>query len=269
MVGHSNGIETPPLRTPSLELREIQSDPEFYSLRNEWQTLYESCPWATPFQLFLAQILGAQRRWRRCHLQELRPESPIAARYGNLLSPLSICPQLRLPSAPQLYRRTVDPKLRRRISQTQKLLAPFSIERAGTVDVAEYMDALFLLHCKRWAAKDSPGVLDSTDLQSFHHEVARSFAERGALGLYALRHKGKMAAVLYGFRKADRFYAYISGFDVELKRASPGALLICSVIEACILSGIAEFDFLRGTEKYKYAWGAIDNANSQLILTWN
>ena len=46
----------------------------------------------------------------------------------------------------------------------------------------------------------------------------------------------------------------------------PGTLLLGAVIEQAMREGRREIDFLRGAERYKYAWGAVDRMNAERIL---
>ena len=49
-----------------------------------------------------------------------------------------------------------------------------------------------------------------------------------------------------------------AGFDPSQPRLSPGVQIIAHAIEQAIAEGATSFDFLRGGESYKYAWGAVD-----------
>ena len=48
---------------------------------------------------------------------------------------------------------------------------------------------------------------------------------------------------------------YNSGFDPTRARLAPGIVLLAHVIRDAIERGFAIFDFLRGEEPYKYAFG--------------
>ena len=50
---------------------------------------------------------------------------------------------------------------------------------------------------------------------------------------------------------------YNSGFDPEHARLSPGIVLLAHVIRDAIERGVATFDFLRGEEPYKQAFGPV------------
>ena len=48
---------------------------------------------------------------------------------------------------------------------------------------------------------------------------------------------------------------YNSGFDPLHAKLAPGIVLLTHVIRDAINRGVPEFDFLRGEEAYKYAFG--------------
>ncbi|MBE0605380.1 MAG: GNAT family N-acetyltransferase, partial [Deltaproteobacteria bacterium] len=51
---------------------------------------------------------------------------------------------------------------------------------------------------------------------------------------------------------------YNSGYDPERREAQPGLVLIARCIEDALGEGAPEYDFLRGTERYKYDLGGVD-----------
>ena len=91
--------------------------------------------------------------------------------------------------------------------------------------------------------------------------------EAGALQMFALRIAGDVAGVYYGFADRTTAYYYVSGFDPDLERFSVGRLMVAHAIEEAHQSGANAFDFLRGAEDYKYAWGASDRRTRRRVLT--
>jgi CelD/BcsL family acetyltransferase involved in cellulose biosynthesis len=126
--------------------------------------------------------------------------------------------------------------------------------------------ALLELHGARWAARGERGVLDGPGVEAFHREVVRGFLERGWLRLFALRVEGRLAAVHYGFSAKGRAYYYLGGFDPAFHQLSPGSLMVLHAIEEALREGAGEFDFLRGREAYKYAWGGVDRRQYRRVL---
>jgi CelD/BcsL family acetyltransferase involved in cellulose biosynthesis len=66
--------------------------------------------------------------------------------------------------------------------------------------------------------------------------------------------EGAPRAALYGWRLPDRFAFYQAGYDPDWQQRSVGTVLLGHVIARAFAEGLAEFDFLRGTEPYKLVW---------------
>jgi CelD/BcsL family acetyltransferase involved in cellulose biosynthesis len=64
------------------------------------------------------------------------------------------------------------------------------------------------------------------------------------------------AACVMGFADGTGYYLYNSAYDAGLAEASPGVVLLGTMIEKAIEEGMARFDFLKGDETYKFRLGA-------------
>jgi CelD/BcsL family acetyltransferase involved in cellulose biosynthesis len=49
-------------------------------------------------------------------------------------------------------------------------------------------------------------------------------------------------------------YFFQPGFDPEFRKLHVGKVLLARVVERCYEEQLTEFDFLRGTEEYKFDW---------------
>jgi CelD/BcsL family acetyltransferase involved in cellulose biosynthesis len=126
-------------------------------------------------------------------------------------------------------------------------------EHAGAL-----LAGLFELHRARWAARGEPGVLAGAALERFHIDAVAALARGGLVRLIGLALDGTLRAVFYGLVDHGRLLFYLSGFDPQIARLSPGRLLVARAIERARDEGAFELDFLRGREPYKYEWGAVD-----------
>ena len=81
---------------------------------------------------------------------------------------------------------------------------------------------------------------------------------------WSLAAEGQIVGVLYGFWWRDTFAAYQQGWDREFARDALGNVLVLHALEFATEHGARTFDFLRGTEPYKYRFGARDESD----LTW-
>ena len=98
---------------------------------------------------------------------------------------------------------------------------------------------------------------------SFFERIARLFLPQGLLSLDFLEVPGGVGgggparvATTFSFPYAGSFYLYNSAFDATLGTISPGIILVVRLIERSIQQGLSRFDFLRGTERYKFDLGA-------------
>ena len=66
----------------------------------------------------------------------------------------------------------------------------------------------------------------------------------------------RIAAAGFSFHGDDGYYLYNSAFDRGYWEASPGVVLIASLIEFAIEEEQMVFDFLKGDETYKFRLGA-------------
>ena len=219
--------------------------------------------------------LAEQRaRWDVCDFQELRADSPLL----NSLIPWPLqssvfnqegCVVLRLPPTLEAFQASLSKERRRKHRRAWKRLSAIGeiqFETANQQTLPAWMTTLFRLHGARWQERHEPGVLADDRIQQFHREVAAQFLPIGCLRLRALRCRDEIVAVLYGFASHGRAYAYLGGFDPELEHASPGTLLTAHAIEKSILEGLHEYDFLRGAEAHKYAWGARVRPHRRMML---
>jgi CelD/BcsL family acetyltransferase involved in cellulose biosynthesis len=131
----------------------------------------------------------------------------------------------------------------------------FEIERiTDPAQLVPGLDALFELHHKRWAVEGGSDAIDSGAVEAFHRLAGRALAERGWARLYLLHVEGAPRAALYGWRHGDRFVFYQAGYDPEWRQRSVGTVLLGHIVKECFADGLAEYDFLRGSEPYKLKW---------------
>jgi CelD/BcsL family acetyltransferase involved in cellulose biosynthesis len=212
--------------------------------------------------------------WDECHL----PDLPAGGVLHSARGPVGLveerrggapCPVLALPDNAAALATIVPRKTLRDVRQgasRAEAAGGVRIEAADEDTLASMLDDLFRLHEARWRSRGEPGVLADPAVQEFHRDAARALGAEGMLRLYRMRIGNAVAAVYYGFARQSRSYAYLGGFDPDSPRLSPGAQIMRYAIGAAIAEGCAAFDFLRGGESYKYAWGAVDRWN--FARTW-
>ena len=249
---------------------------------------------------------GQLRGWDIADLQQMRPDAPLLRlaicadggvesagaataagteqATGNALRlrksprampaqtvlPIEPCPYVALPADWNTFAGRLGKKMRSNLGYYDRLLQKtFAEARYGMADTGslqEGMTALFDLHQKRWNARWLPGVLGSRRVQAFHRDVAQIFLENGWLRLHLLTVEGTIRAALYCFSYGGRTFYYLGGFAPEMGKYSLGTLLTARAIRTAIEEGCTEFDFLRGSEPYKYRWLPEERMNHRLLL---
>ncbi|HEV7587161.1 MAG TPA: GNAT family N-acetyltransferase [Longimicrobium sp.] len=166
---------------------------------------------------------------------------------------------------------SIPPALLKQLRYDRRRLHRDFASTYETARDAASLDALFAallrLHAARWGARGEPGVLRDPRAAAFHREAAAALLARGMLRLHGLRLNGALAAVWYGFAAHGRVHYYLSGFDPAYGRYGPGRVMVGHALAAAAREGAAEFDFLRGREAYKLAWGAVERPQRRLRLS--
>jgi CelD/BcsL family acetyltransferase involved in cellulose biosynthesis len=225
--------------------------------------------WAEAVGVALLRYLGDSRAYDLVDWPELRPATPLLqmlersgpARAGwtCVWQPQEPCLAIALPPTWEAYVARLG-KLRRNLNYYRHLLerryASVEFRLATQGELPEAMEALFALHEQRWQRRQLPGHFGNPRIQAFHRQVADRFQARGWLRLYLVRVEGRIIGVEYGFRFRDRYASYLGGFDPAWQHYRVGTLLIGAAIRQAIAESCPVFDWLRGPEPHKVAWGA-------------
>lgn len=102
--------------------------------------------------------------------------------------------------------------------------------------------------------------------EDFFRALTRSLDEAGMLRLSVLWDGQVPLASMYQIRFNGVVHLYNSGYDPQFAGLAPGLVLLGFCIKKACLDGDSEYDFLRGTERYKYDLGGIDRPVYR--LTW-
>jgi CelD/BcsL family acetyltransferase involved in cellulose biosynthesis len=170
-----------------------------------------------------------------------------------------VCPVITLPatfdeyleSLPKKQRHEVRRKLRRAeaAGATVKVIGP-------TDDVAVAVDEF--LELLQQSTLDKKDWL-SDGRRAVFHDVASASLANGTLQLMFVKVEARKASALFNFHYRDRIWVYNSGLDpAAFGNLSLGVVVTAKAIEAAIEMGCSTFDFLRGSETYKYRFGAVD-----------
>ena len=161
------------------------------------------------------------------------------------------------------HRRQLN-KRRRQLTEKHAVAFELGTPETVTEDLKEFVD----MHQRRWKSVGQKGLFADWRAVRFQEEVSSSFARRGWLVFAFLRVDGKRVAVNYSFHFRDELSYYLNGVGEagDAVKYSPGLVLHAYCMEEMIRRGVRVYDFLRGTERYKYELGAADVPNWSMIM---
>ena len=185
---------------------------------------------------------------------------------------IEVCPVIPLPATFDAYLETLDSKQRRELSRKLRRAEAADVVTTTVggdaaiddVDIGQEVDRfLDLLQKSTFEKRDWL----NEGRRALFHDVARAAQAAGTLQLMFTAVEDRRAAALFNFDYNDRIWVYNSGLDPAAFAAlSPGLVLTASAIEQAIQLGRREFDFLRGSEEYKYRFGAQDSQIYRLTV---
>lgn len=169
------------------------------------------------------------------------------------------CPYIACNGSYDKYLMTLTQKHRYKVRLFGKRLAAahqVALEVAAEpAQVKAALEEMFRLHAMRWTLKtDDVSGFDDPAVHAFHRLAAERLAAEGAIRIFLLRCDGQAVAACYCLVYAGRMYFFQPGFDPAFRKLHVGKVLLGRVIEHCHQQGLREFDFLRGTEDYKFDW---------------
>ncbi len=171
-------------------------------------------------------------------------------------TPRFVCPQVELSgdwaAVLRQSRRADNFKRRLRQLRARDGFEHRVITRSAETEAA--FERFFKLHEACWIDRGGSDVTGHKLLQSFHRDIVVRLAEAGLLRFDELWVEDQCRASIYGLDDGQRHCYYNSGYDPAWKSASPGLVLLGLSIEDAVRRGIKRYDFLRGTETYKFDW---------------
>lgn len=116
-------------------------------------------------------------------------------------------------------------------------------------------------------SREAKSLFLTSSRETFFRTMAQEMADAGLLKLHFLELEGARVAGALAFDYRGRRLLYNSGFNPRYRSLSVGLLLKALCLKDAIEQGLQYFDFMRGTEPYKYDLGARDRLIYRLTIT--
>jgi CelD/BcsL family acetyltransferase involved in cellulose biosynthesis len=178
-----------------------------------------------------------------------------------------ICPRKEMSATWAETLETLGGDQRRQLQKRCRQLAEvFPVEYETINDplvLADAMSDFIRLHQQRMEETGKEGVFSAFRHEDFHRDVCAELCKQGWLFLSFLKINGRRVAAACSYLFKDRICFHVGGLgDVgDARKHSPGIVLHAYCMQEAIRRGAKSYDFLRGTEEYKYRLGAVDFPN--------
>jgi CelD/BcsL family acetyltransferase involved in cellulose biosynthesis len=172
---------------------------------------------------------------------------------------LQHCPFIPLPGDWEAYLAGIDKKQRHEIRRKMRRAESSDVPvRWYIVQDEASLDAQVEDFFRLMAQDEAKRAFLTETMRTQMHASAKAAFQAGWLQLAFLEVGGEKAAGYFNFDYDNRIWVYNSGIDARFGALSPGWVLLGRLLEWANDHQRTSFDFLRGSEDYKYRFGGID-----------
>lgn len=169
------------------------------------------------------------------------------------------CPQVAIPGSYEGYLQALPGKMRHEIQRKARRLArdagPYEIRLSTEHTLDDDLEKFFAMH----RSSDGPkGRFMHEGMATFFGSFAWMLFSQRWLRIAMLEIEGDAWAGCYAYSFRGVWGVWNSAFDHRRREFAPGMVLMSDCIRLAADEGSHLFDFLRGTEPYKYRFGASD-----------
>ena len=167
------------------------------------------------------------------------------------------CPFINLPDEYGIYLKNLNKSFRKKIrwennsAQKTGIIIKFIINDHSQ-STKTHLNRLYYLHKRRIKQKNQISSFINEDNMKFHDLLLNKYNVKAMFS--DAWYNDECIGSMYGFIDNKTYYYFNSGHSNGINNISVGSLLISNTIMELIKKGIENFDFLRGTERYKYYW---------------
>lgn len=168
-----------------------------------------------------------------------------------------VAPSITLPTSWDTYLESLERTDRKELKRKLRRLdtVNHSVEFSDPSRTEDVFGDFVRLHKLSDPAKD---IFMTPPMERFFNDIYHLSIPQWKQHIALLKIEGVAASAVFFFESDDSVLLYNSGFDPLQKYYSVGLLLVARLIEHSIKNQKKTFDFLRGSERYKYDLGGQD-----------
>ena len=216
--------------------------------------------------------------WKSLRLESIPEDSPTLKYLPNIakvdgfevdLHESDTTPCMELPDSWDGYLAGLRKKDRHELRRKLRRLESNTDFKQYTVQITQdsvekSMEEFFRLMA---LSSDDKGAFLTVQNKEFFVDLALQFSATDQYKLFFMEIEGAKVAACICFSYEGTYLLYNSGYDPERSSLSVGLLNKALTIQEAIRLDVKEYNFLRGTERYKYHLGASDRAIFDLVVS--
>ena len=183
------------------------------------------------------------------------------------------CPYLVIDGSFEDYLKSFSAKKRQTLLRKRRILMNREKALFKTVQSDEepekYIRELFALHGERARQKGIKTTFSGEDIFKFHNKIVHSLLKDDKVVLAFLYKELNPLVSYYCIKHNKKVYYYQAGLSHEGEKKSAGTVLFSLLLEEAFGERFKEFDFLRGSEEYKFFWTKHYRENYSITLRKN
>jgi CelD/BcsL family acetyltransferase involved in cellulose biosynthesis len=223
------------------------------------------------------ELARLRRRWDLSVISCLPPESRTLASFETTglrvfrRDPVA-SPAIELPATFEGYLSSLPTSRRRDVRHHLRRLARGEVvlrEIVGGSEVSEVMQHWRTLRSRQWRRDTGRRINPEHEQDRFHRFMVNAVSRLLTAGLAVLwefSREERVIGVYVNFADARCFYWYLGGFDPEFTSLGLGKTAILASLRDSIAAGRRLYDFTRGSEAYKYWYGAKDRQLASVVI---
>jgi CelD/BcsL family acetyltransferase involved in cellulose biosynthesis len=181
------------------------------------------------------------------------------------------CPAIALPSTWDEYLATLPHGRRGKLRRLMRRLSEGQVVLREVRDANELPNTLMRwqeLRQRQWDARGRPlnPVHRTEQFRRFLLHAVTALIPAGQALVWEFSVEGDIAGIYVNFMDARSFYWYLGGFDPAHASLGIGTLAIAASIRQSIERERERYDFTRGSEEYKYWFGANDRLAASIVV---
>jgi len=201
-------------------------------------------------------IVSLPQGFKNFQLDYIREDSATYQRFKDKAEKQEVSPYIELPASWEEHLSRLERKHRKELKRKIKRLKETdSFYQCSPETVKDDFEQFVRLHR---LSDPSKNKFMSEAMKAFFWDVKTLPIPGWQSHLCFLKINDVPAAAVMTLENTDEVWLYNSGYDPQFSHFSVGLLLKSYKIKKAIEAGKKKFDFLRGSERYKYELGAKD-----------